>query len=942
MEPPMLEIGILGPVEVARGGEPVDVRQRNERALLAYLALNPNVPVGAASLVGALWRTPPKSAANMLQIYVSRLRRALGRAAIVTHGGGYVLTVDPASVDAVRFEMLADEARKRLRSGSYGRAVARFRRALALWRGDALADVGPAPFAAAERARLEDMRLLAVEDLTEAELALGNHADVVAQLEALVARHPLRERLRGQLMVALYRAGLQAEALACYREGRRALVDALGIEPRSELRRLERAILSHDASLEPSGRLRAAHARVPAPAGPLVGRSEELRELAELLGDEDVRLVTLVGPGGVGKTRLALEAARAIGADVFDVVAYLPLDEVADAALVPGAIARALGLRTSDDVPGRLAEHLAGRTALLVVDSLEHLVATAPFLARLLTATPALMLLVTSRAPLHIRAEHEFPVAPLAVPDVRTTDVGELSRNPSVALFVQRARAVDPRLALTQSNARAIAEICCRLEGLPLSIELAAARSKSLPAAALVERLVSRLDLLVDGPQDAPPRHQTLRATLEWSYTLLSAEEQRVFAALAMFAGSFSLDAAERVCGPTADVVPSVLSLQDKALLRGEGGSTVRFSMLDTIREYAAERLKDSAEKRDLELRHATFYAELAEAIEPELSGPRQAAAFERLETDYPNLQAALAYGVEHDPSLALRLAVALRRFWSVHGRIAQGRKALEEALAASPSDASPLRTTALRAAGVFAVEQGDDEAARRFWEESLSDARRAGLLEEVASSTTNLGGLALENGDFPRATRLLEKAAALHARLGDVRRRSIALTNLGIAATLQGRLERAISLLEESVDGFRTEGDLSRVAGALQPLARAYLSRGDDERAQGILIESLSLARELRDQHVIADCLETFAAALQKQGEDARSATLLGAASAVREPIGAPRGPDMRDLFHDTLETVRSELGAEAFDVHWEEGRALDPEAAVEFAVAEAARSGV
>jgi predicted ATPase/DNA-binding SARP family transcriptional activator len=940
VKPPPLEIGILGPVEVARGGEPLRLRQRSQRALLAYLALHPNVTIRAASLLSALWRRPPKSAPNMLQVHVSRLRRMLGRAAILTHGDGYELCVDSAAIDAVRFAAQVDEARERLRTGAYGRAAADFRQALAIWRGDALADVGGAPFADAERLRLDDMRLLAVEDLIEAELALGNHTLVVAQLEGLVAEQPLRERLRGQLMVALYRCGRQADALACYREGRRALVESLGIEPRSELRRLERAILSHDASLE-AGRFRPVHGRVPAPPSPLVGRTEELRELVSLLRDRDVRLLTLVGPGGVGKTRLALEVAREVDGDLFELVIYLPLDELVDPGFVPAAIARGFGVRTTDDdVAAALSGHLRGRPAVVVLDSLEHLVPAAPFLARLLDVIPGLKLLVTSRAPLHIRAEHEFPVAPLAVPGIRASDIERLSENPAVALFVQRARAVDPRFALTASNARAIAEICRRLEGLPLSIELAAAWSKSLPPPALMERLTSRLELLVGGPRDAPARHRTLRATLDWSYALLAPDEQRVFAALAVFAGGFSLEAVERVCGSEPNVVASTLSLQDKALLRRENASTARFSMLDTIREYATERLNEAARGPDLESRHAKFYTELAEAIEPELAGPGQAQALERLETEYPNLQAALAYAIEHDPPFALRLAVALRRFWSVHGRIAEGRKALEGALAVSPTVASPLRTTALRAAGVFAAEQGDAAAARALWEESLADARRAGLLEEAASSTTNLGLLALEDGDFGRASHLLEQAAAAHERLGDVRRRSIALTNLGIVATLQQRLERAIALLEESVDGFRATGDLSRVAGALQPLARAHLARGDEERAQALLGESLSLARELSDQQVIADCLETFAAVAQTQGDTVRSTTLLGAASSIREAIGAPRTPDLDDGFEHALDTARSELGSAEFASRWEEGRDLDLEAAVDLALA--ARVGV
>ena len=927
------ELRILGPVEALREGTSVEVQQRNQRALLAYLALHRGQRLRVSSIVDALWTAPPKTARNMLQVYVSALRRALGRDAIATRGGAYELRVEASAVDALRFAVLVEEGRQSLRAGAFAAAVETLRGALALWRGDALADVGPAPFAEAERARLEDMRLLALEDLMDAELALGNQLEVVGSLEALVAQHPLRERLRGQLMMALYRAGRQADALASYREGRTRLVESLGIEPRIELRLLERAILSQDVSLERAAPLQA---HVPMPAAPLVGRASELRELEELLTDDGIRLLTLTGPGGVGKTRLALEAARHVAPGLFDLVRYIELDEVIDPALVPAAVTTSLSRPPSDGAANQSKEAV-GRPALVILDGFEQLVGAAPSLAALLRADPALKLLVTSRSPLHIRAEHEYPVLPLLVPPSGLRRLDRLADNPSVALFVARARTLDPHFALSAENSEAIAEICRQLEGLPLSIELAAAWTKSLAPDELVLRLTHRLDLLVGGPQDAPVRHRTLRGTLDASYSLLEPRERRLFAALAVFAGSFSLEAAARICGSESDVVRAVLALQDNAFLRREGATTTRFAMLDTIREYAWERLDEAARGPDLQSRHAKFFTELAEALEPELAGAGQAQALERLEADSANLQAALTYATENDPPLALRLAVALRRFWYLHGRVAQGRQSLESALSAGSSEASPLRTTALRAAGVLAAELGDTAAARRFWEQGLADARAAGLLEEVASGTTNLGIMALMAGEYERANDLLERAAGLHEQLGDTRRRAVALTNLGVVATLQGRLERATEILEEALKGFRATGDLSRVAGALQPLARAYLRLSSVEQARPLLVESIDLARGIGDKHVIADCLEAFAAAARMEDDPARSATLLGAATSVRESIGAPRTPDAQEWFDAEVDAARTELGEDLFELHWGAGTRLEQGEAIEAALAKA-----
>src|SRR6266545_681647 len=510
------QFSLLGPLSVTLDGAPIALGGQKRRALLAVLLLDANHVVSRDRLIDALWgEEPPDTARNTIQVYVSQLRKLLPEGVLETAAPGYKLVIEPEAVDLFEFMRLSEEGRTALGTGDAAGAADALRAALALWHGAPLADFAWEPFAQTEIVRLEELRLAALEDRIEADLSLGRHGQLIAELERLVAEHPLRERLRGQLMLALYRSGRQADALAVYQRARRTMVDELGIEPGESLRRLERSILAHDPSLNAPQAGATSPRRVPTPPTPLLGRERELAALADLVRNEDTRLVTLTGTGGIGKTRLALELVRRLAPEFHNGSAVATIATLRDPALVTRAILEALEIpEVGRDPEEELIRVLKDSELLLLVDNFEQVLPAARNIARLLEAAPALKLIVTSRAPLHVAAEREFPVPPLA-------------EDEAAELFIARAQAANPDFALSEQNAAAVAELCARLDGLPLAIELAAARTKLLPPTALLSRLGNRLELLTGGRRDAPQHQQTLRMTLDWSYDLLDPDAQR-------------------------------------------------------------------------------------------------------------------------------------------------------------------------------------------------------------------------------------------------------------------------------------------------------------------------------------------------------------------------------------------------------------------------------
>ncbi|MEV4532743.1 BTAD domain-containing putative transcriptional regulator [Asanoa sp. NPDC049518] len=696
-----MQIGILGPLAVTADGQPVEVGGARLRALLTRLALDPGRPVGTEALADAVWGdAQPTDLANALQSLVSRLRRTVPGIPVLLGPGGYRLDLPADAVDAERFTTLARDGRDALGGGDPEKAVGLLRDALALWRGPALADVADAGFAAAPVARLDEVRLAAVEDRIDAELRLAGPAHLVAELDELATAYPLRERVWALRLRALAAAGRPAEALAAYDEFRRRLADELGADPSAELREAHLAVLRGEGQPRRTtrGNLRAALTS-------FVGRDTELHRVERLLAEG--RLVTLVGPGGAGKTRLGTVAAAALATVSVDETWMVELAPVTDPADVPQAAlvaidGRAAGFtepgrrQANRDAISRLVEALAPIDALIVLDNCEHVIDAAARLAdELLARCPRLRILATSREPLGITGEALCPLPPLGLPAQDEVDVAAY---PSIQLFRDRAAAVRPGFEISADNAADVVEICRRLDGLPLAIELAAARLRTMSTAQVAARLDDRFRLLTGGSRTALERHRTLRAVVAWSWELLTDDERRLADRLAVFPSTITAESAAGVAAPEAslDAVADLLAaLVDKSLLQlvGEG----RFRMLETIREYGLEQLVAAGEATRLRAAHAAYFLARAELMEPRLRTSDQLRWLDAFDADRANMIGALHYASEtDDASTAIRLAAALTMPLTIRGDHEQAVALLGRALAArGPAPLGPRAVVA-------------------------------------------------------------------------------------------------------------------------------------------------------------------------------------------------------------------------------------------------------
>jgi predicted ATPase/DNA-binding SARP family transcriptional activator len=847
-----LDIRVLGPVEAVAGDRAVALGGPRQRALLALLAVAGGA-VSADRLVDELWRgQPPAGAETTLRSYVSRLRAALGRDTVASASAGYALTLERECLDAYRFERLLAQGREDLSRGAAGLAAER--------RGPALGGVGEVAALTAEALRLAELRLACVEERVEAELALGRHDALVAELQALVEREPLRERLRRQLALALYRSGRQADALDALRRARRDLDEQLGLEPGHELRELERAILRQELT-EPAPA--AARHNLPAPTSSFVGRERELSDLAG--GLRRHRLVTLTGMGGSGKTRLALELAARQAGVWADGVWLVDLTAVHDAGLVAAAAASAVGA----DGPELLIEHLRTRELLLVLDNCEHLVdACAALVELVLPACANVRVLATSRLPLGVTGELDYALDPL-------------EEDEAVRLFVERATAVRRDLQPDES----VAAICRALDGLPLAIELAAARAKALSAAEIAQRLDDRLRFLRAWQRVVDPRHRTLETTMDWSYELLGEGERTLLRRLSVFAGGATLEAVAEVCADRdrerADEL--LARLVDWSLVRAERGEPTRHRLLETVRQYAAAKLAEDPDAEAVRCRHARYFLRVAEAANlsvESLGRGRQEPGLVLAEQH--NVRAALDWAADADVELALRIMLSLENFWITQAP-GEGERRFADLLARADGVDLRVRAAAFRDYGACLDVQKRIDAARTEYERSIELWRRLGDEVGVANGRFRLGVMEVMSGSPGEAKRIWEECLRVFRAHGDDVGVIQAVGNLG-GLELQhgGDAARGLQMTDEAIAMAHDVGWSWWEARALVSTAEWLGRHGDPESAARRARAALEIFWPAENLQESVLALAILARAAAAAGDDARALALWSAVEAA------------------------------------------------------------
>ncbi|WP_188190385.1 AfsR/SARP family transcriptional regulator [Nonomuraea sp. SYSU D8015] len=920
-----MRFGVLGPLAVwTADGRDVRVPEAKVRLLLAALLARRGRPVPADRLIDDLWgeRLPAKPAA-VLQTKVSQLRRALedaepgGRDLVTSEPAGFAVRLEPTGLDAGEFTALVARA--------YGAEDPRERAALladalALWRGPAYAGFSDLEFARAPAARLEEERLVALEHQAEARLDLGEHSLLTAELGDLVTRHPLRERLRAAHIRALYGAGRQAEALAGYRELRDLLDAELGVEPGPELVALHQAVLRQDPALRPPAALRqeapgqdrapeaagGPRTNLPAPRTELIGRGEAVARVSSLLAQG--RLVTLTGPGGVGKTRLAVEAAGQAAGDAPDgvwLVELGALERSAREAELAETIACAIGLRDDGAGPAdqveRLVSALRDKRALVLLDGCEHVVEPVAALAdRLLKAAPGLRVLATSREPLELSGEALLPVPPLDLP-APGAGVAGMEASGAVRLFVSRAAATAPEFALDAGNAEAIEAVCRRLDGIPLALELAAAKVRTLGVHELANRLDDRFRLLAGRQRDVPARQRTLRAVIDWSWSLLTGPERVLLRRLAVHAGGCTLESAEGVCAgdgvAAADVADLLGRLVDRSLVvMAEDGGTPRYRLLESIAAYSVERLDEAGELDLVRRRHRDHYTALAEHAEPRLRGHDQRRWLRRLDAEAANLRAALDGAVQEGAGdAAIRLVNSLAWYWVLRGRLGEGRRALTAALEAGDAAPSVTRATAeswrtglamLAGVGPQPAEPQKGAGAMAGWlrayasidfgalaavEPGLREALAAFRASEdcwgVAAALMSRAKHALVRGDLAMVERDGSHSLEMFRDLGDRWGQIQSANLLGTLAEIAGDYDQAMRLRRDGLRMAEELGLWSETSYRLSALGRTALLMGDHAAAGEF--HRRALARAARQSNTLAQEMAEIGLALgaRRQG---------------------------------------------------------------------------
>ena len=922
--------------------------------LWAYLLLNRAGPVPRESLAYTLWSDVPESVARAnLRRHLYDLRQALppvpsGRPWLLTQTG--TVQWNPAAdywLDVAEFERLSA-------------SPDHLAKAVALYSGDLLPDLYD-DWIVPDREQLRNMYLADLSQLVVQSRAREDYAQAIAYAQQLLNHDPLREDAVRELVSLRYQAGDRAGALQAYQRFEQLLQEELGVSPMPETRALYAAVIqsvplptgTHQTVAVSLATATCPH-NLPAQLNEFVGRGQDLTALVDELASSDskVRLLTLTGPAGTGKTRLALEAATDMlpgQAGTFpDGIFFVDLAPVSDPHLVLPAIAEALGVGECSPRPllEALKDSLHSKYLLLLLDNFEQVLEAGPLVTDLLRGAPNLRILVTSRAALRVYGEHEYPVPPLPLPDLeQLSDVASLLKNASVALFVTRARERQPHFRLTAENAGAVAEICVRLDGLPLAIELAASRAKILSPADISARLSDRLAFLTDGPLDRPARHRTLRGAIDWSHDMLDEGERTLFAMLGVFAGGCTLAAAEAVSGPLCegDVSSGLSSLLDKSLIhRFEGDDEPRFGMLASVREYALEQLSEKGLLDTLCRRHAEFYGDLVKQGRSARRGEEHVEWLRRVRAEDGNLRAALVWALD-EAADSVRLAVGarllwvLKDLWQADGRLSEARAWYAQGLAHRDRLPADTQVQLLNRAGWFAQLQGEYQAAEAYYQDSLAVARREENPELIRYSLHNLGTLAAVQEDYERAERMLAEAfeVGLEASGGVMTHAlAAALCNLALVAHYQGDLERAASLLRRSLDFCRGSGDQFGTATCLENLGLVALERKDHAATRAHLRESLTLRQTLGEKTGMLACLRGLAALAMDQGRAVRSVRLYAACEALHRAFDLVMIPQNHKEVDLHIAALREQLDEADFNAAWALGESMTLDQAVAHAL--------
>jgi predicted ATPase/DNA-binding SARP family transcriptional activator len=951
---------LLGPTGVASAGADLAVHGTLRRRLLARLLLARGAPVPVERLRDELWDGhPPASAASTLKSHVSLLRRTLGPGRIESATGSYVLHLQPGELDLDTFEAEAYMGAELLAAGDAPRAAAVLQRALSLWRGEALAEIADTAWAQGEAVRMEEMRAAALEWWFDARLSIGETHEVVPDAEAAVALHPLREQLWAKLMTALYRCGRQADALRAYQRLRTVLAEEMGIDPSPELAALEASVLAQDGAIErppPANTMARSQVsgNLPSEVTSFVDRPRELADIEGWL--QSPCLLTLTGPGGTGKTRLAIEAARRAAAGL-DGVWLCELGSVTEPVEVARELGMALGCadQAGADLVDLISRRLAVGHQLLILDNCEHLIETCSHLAlRLRRHAGSLRVLATSRVPLEAEGEVVYRVPSMEIPPP-DEGIADLAGYESVRLFMERAARQSPGFSLDPDNTDSVAGICRRLDGVPLAIELAAARLRTMSAADIERRLDDRFALLDRGPRTAPPRQRSLRALIDWSYELLTERERELLSRLAVFPESFDLDAATAVADDLDDSASDLLgSLVDKSLVHLDPpGGVARYRMLETIREYATGR---STPESDLAARraHAQHFSDLAIRAVPNFTGPDHLAWRTRLEHDDVNLRAAFHITLSEGSAIAmLRFAAALCRYWSSRGSYGDEMALIQTCLDLPDTQApTPERGDAIAAAAFMLFKRGETARAQLRVQQALAIAGLLDLPDLAADALRTGAWVADRRGEAERAVSLASQALEMALRSGnnhliarayDIRAAAIqvidpesaqsdygeslsycrlagdtvgqasTLNNLGVLELERGNHRAARSYFYEALQIADGLGDPALVPFVRYGVGLTTLLEGDPQGATEALLEALLEARRTGQRPLEAYALLATGVARAVRQPDRTAAQLIGASQVMFGLIGEQPEPTEAALLQHALTLLSSALGAEA-----------------------------